>query len=185
MTTSCVLNRVQRTDGALLLMAFCLTAFGNASQAASLYEALATTYATNPTLEAARAQLRATDDGVPQVLSEWRPTVLGTVQGGHEWDNQNKPVTLNEEAYPRSYGVAVRQPIFDGFGTVAGTSQAENLVRAGRAQLASTDQTVLLNAVTAYMNVVRDAAVLEFTATTRKCFKPSSRRRDRATKSAN
>jgi outer membrane protein len=137
-----------------------LVASGTA-QAASLYEALATAYATNPTLEAARAQLRATDEGVPQVLSEWRPTVLGTAQGGHEWDNQNKPVVLDEETNPRSYGVTVRQPIFDGFGTVAGTSQAENLVHAGRAQLTSTEQTVLLNAVTAYMNVVRDAAVLE------------------------
>lgn len=132
-----------------------------AAQAASLYEALATAYATNPTLEAARAELRATDEGVPQVLSEWRPTVLGTAQGGHEWDNQNKPLELSQETNPRSYGVTVRQPIFDGFGTVAGTSQAENLVQAGRAQLTSTEQTVLLNAVTAYMNVVRDAAVLE------------------------
>ena len=55
--------------------------WGSAAQAASLYEALATAYATNPTLDAARAQLRATDEGVPQVLSEWRPTVLGTAQG--------------------------------------------------------------------------------------------------------
>ena len=65
------------------------------------------------------------------------------------------------ETNPRSYGVTVRQPIFDGFGTVAGTSQAENLVLSGRAQLTDTEQVVLLNAVTAYMNVVRDAAVLE------------------------
>lgn len=132
-----------------------------AAHAASLYEALATAYATNPTLEAARAQLRATDENVPQVLSEWRPTVLGTVQGGHEWDQQNKPIDLDLEKNPRSYGVTVRQPIFDGFGTVAGTSLAENQVQAGRAQLTDTEQTVLLAAVTAYMNVVRDAAVLD------------------------
>jgi TolC family type I secretion outer membrane protein len=130
-------------------------------QASSLYEAMATAYATNPTLEAARAQLRATDENVPQVLSEWRPTILGTAQGGHEWDSQNEPVSLNQETNPRSFGVTVRQPIFDGFGTVAGTSEAENLVRAGRADLTSAEQTVLLNAVTAYMNVVRDVAVLE------------------------
>jgi TolC family type I secretion outer membrane protein len=131
------------------------------AQAASLYEALATAYSTNPTLEAARAQLRATDENLPQVLSEWRPTVLGTAQGGHEWDNQNKPLSLDQETNPRSYGVTVRQPIFDGFGTVAGTSLAENLVQSGRAQLTDTEQTVLLSAVTAYMNVVRDVAVLE------------------------
>jgi len=132
-----------------------------AAHAASLYDALATAYASNPTLESTRAQLRATDEGVPQVLSEWRPTVLGTAQGGHEWDDQNKPLALEQETNPRSYGVTVRQPIFDGFGTVAGTSQAEHLVQAGRAQLTDTEQTVLLAAVTAYMNVVRDAAVLD------------------------
>ena len=118
-------------------------------------------YASNPTLDAARAQLRATDEGVPQALSEWRPTVLGTAQGGHEWDNQNKPLELDQETNPRSYGVTVRQPIFDGFGTVAGTSQAENQVQSGRAQLTDTEQNVLLLAVTAYMNVVRDTAVLD------------------------
>jgi TolC family type I secretion outer membrane protein len=145
-----------------MLGAAMLAAVGvDGARAASLYEALATAYSTNPTLEAARAQLRATDEGVPQVLSEWRPTVLGTAQGGHEWNNRNKPLALDQETNPRSYGVTVRQPIFDGFGTVAGTAQAENLVQAGRAQLTDTEQVVLLNAVTAYMNVVRDAAVLE------------------------
>lgn len=132
-----------------------------AAQAATLYEALATAYATNPTLDAARAGLRAVDEGVPQALSEWRPSVLGSVQGGREWDNQNKPISQSEETNPRSYGVTVRQPIFDGFGTVAGTSQAENLVQAGRASLTSTEQDVLLSAVSAYMAVVRDAGVLE------------------------
>jgi outer membrane protein len=145
---------------ASLVVAACLMST-SAAQAVSLYEALATAYSSNPTLDAARAQLRATDEGVPQVLSEWRPTVLGTAQGGHEWDNQNKPLRLEQETNPRTYGVTVRQPIFDGFGTVAGTSEAENLVQAGRAQLSSTEQIVLLNAVTAYMNVVRDTAVLE------------------------
>jgi TolC family type I secretion outer membrane protein len=141
--------------------ALAIAGWSGVAQAESLYEALATAYASNPTLEAARAQLRATDENVPQVLSEWRPTILGTAQGGHEWDQQNRPLELDQESNPRSYGVTVRQPIFDGFGTVAGTSQAENLVHAGRAQLTDTEQTVLLNAVTAYMNVVRDAAVLE------------------------
>lgn len=129
--------------------------------AASLYEALATAYTTNPTLEAARAELRAIDENVPQVLSEWRPTVLGTVQGGHQWDEQHKPLPLEQETNPRSYGVTVRQPVFDGFGTVAGTSQAENLVEAGRARLTDTEQVVLQSGVTAYMAVVRDAAVLD------------------------
>lgn len=138
------------------------------AEAASLLEALATTYAGNPTLEAARAQLRATDEGVPQVLSEWRPSIIGEVQGGREWDKQRKPLELRQDTSPRSYGVTIRQPIFDGFGTVYGTSQAENLVEAGRARLTLTEQTVLLDAVSAYMAVVRDTAVLELTRSNEK-----------------
>ena len=133
----------------------------HAAQAASLYEALATAYSTNPTLDAARAQLRATDENVPIVLSQWRPTVLGVAQGGHEWNNVNEPIKSSRDFSPVTAGVSVTQPIFNGFGTVAGTSQAENQVQAGRAQLTSTEQTTLLNAVTAYMDVVRDQSVLE------------------------
>ena len=133
------------------------------AEAASLYEALATAYAANPTLEAARANLRAIDENVPQVLSEWRPSVIGQAQAGHEWDEVQGPTQAlsQSETNPRSYSVTVRQPIFDGFGTVSGTSQAENQVEAGRARLINTEQSVLQNAVSAYMAVVRDQAVLE------------------------
>jgi outer membrane protein len=44
--------------------------------AQTLQEALAHAYANNPTLLAARAQLRATDENVPQALAGWRPTVV-------------------------------------------------------------------------------------------------------------
>ena len=133
------------------------------AEAASLYEALATAYAANPTLEAARANLRAIDENVPQVLSEWRPSVIGQAQAGHEWDEVQGPTQAlsQSETNPRSYSVTVRQPIFDGFGTVSGTSQAENQVEAGRARLINTEQSVLQSAVSAYMAVVRDQAVLE------------------------
>jgi TolC family type I secretion outer membrane protein len=133
------------------------------AEAASLYEALATAYAANPTLEAARANLRAIDENVPQVLSEWRPSVIGQAQAGHEWDEAQGPAqALTEtETNPRSYSLTVRQPVFDGFGTVSGTSQAENQVEAGRARLINTEQSVLQSAVSAYMAVVRDTAVLD------------------------
>ena len=57
--------------------------------------------------------MRAVDEGVPQALSEWRPTIEGRSQGGHEWDNINEPIARDRESWPRSYGVAVRQPIFN------------------------------------------------------------------------
>ena len=43
--------------------------------AQTLEEAMIAAYLTNPDLEAQRAALRATDELVPQALSDWRPTV--------------------------------------------------------------------------------------------------------------
>ncbi len=54
-----------------------------AAQVRTLEDALAAAYANNPQLQAARAQLRATDEGVPQALAGWRPTVIVSGGGGY------------------------------------------------------------------------------------------------------
>src|SRR5438105_13660984 len=46
--------------------------------AQTLTEAFAYAYNTNPQILAQRASLRATDESVPQALSNWRPTVTFT-----------------------------------------------------------------------------------------------------------
>jgi TolC family type I secretion outer membrane protein len=138
---------------------------GAAADAETLREALATAYAGNPTLQAARAQLRQTDELVPQALSNWRPTV--TVEGdvGAAWDRDvvdGGPDDSGARA-PKSATLDVTQPVYRGGRTIAERDQAENLVRAGRAQLQSAEQQVLLQAVIAYVDVLRDLAVLELT----------------------
>ncbi len=140
------------------------------AHAVDLNDALTQAYVGNPTLDSARAQLRATDELVPQALSGWRPTVQGQVSAGHEWfqdkskaapGQQFASIDPNRSFWPRTYGVSVSQPIFSGFGTVSSTSQAENQVEAGRAQLVDAEQQILLLAVQSYMAVVRDQAVLD------------------------
>jgi TolC family type I secretion outer membrane protein len=148
------------TATAVLAVMLC-GALASPALAVDLNEALAQAYAGNPTLEAARAQLRATDEAVPEALSGWRPTVVGTAQGGKTWVEQNTPMMLDQNLNSRQFGVTVSQPVFSGFGTVSSTSAAENRVLSGRANLADTEQQVLLQAVQAYMQVVRDRAVLE------------------------
>jgi TolC family type I secretion outer membrane protein len=147
-----------------------------AAMADDLNAALAQTYLGNPTLDAARAQLRATDEGVPQALSGWRPTVTGQVSAGPEWNHNGTKMTpqqaatvdRNTQFYPRIYSITVTQPIFSGFGTVSSTKAAESRVRAGRAQLLDTEQQVLLQAVQAYMNVVADQSILDLNVNNRK-----------------
>lgn len=146
------------------------------ASADDLNTALAQTYMGNPTLDAARAQLRATDEGVPQALSGWRPTVTGQVSAGPEWVHNGTKLSpaaaaqidRNTQFFPRTYSITVTQPIFNGFGTVSSTKAAENRVRAGRAQLLDTEQQVLLQAVQAYMNVVADQSILDLNINNRK-----------------
>ena len=62
---------------------------------------------------------------------------------------------------PAQVGATITQTLFNGFQTANKTRQAESAVLAARATLRLTEQTVLLNAATAYMNLLRDSAILD------------------------
>lgn len=132
-----------------------------AASAETLEEVLTSAYTTNPTLQARRARLRATDEGVPQALSNWRPTVTLSGDAGRGKYESNQATKRESMRDPKSYTLTVSQPLYRGGRTVAQTQQAEASVMAERALLQATEQTVLLNAATAYLNVVRDEAVLK------------------------
>ena len=104
---------------------------------------------------------------MPQAFSNWRPTITGTVEYGKSRTRSETSfggVTASEtdqNTTPTSGRIALEQPIFRGFRSFAELRQAEAQVRAQRAVLTTTEQDVLLAAVTAFMDVVRDQAVLE------------------------
>ena len=132
--------------------------------AQTLEEALVEAYGINPTLNAERARQRATDEQVPQALSGYRPTVTSNVQAGGRWLDSNEDSLTGQQddsLFTRSYGASIEQPLYRGGQTIAAVRGAENAVRSGRAQLESVEQTVLLNAATAYSDVYRDQAVVE------------------------
>ncbi len=128
----------------------------------TLNEALAAAYANSPVLRAARAGLRATDEQVPQALSNWRPTIdlTGDIERSDTFSNKRSFGGGSQLRTPRGVELNITQPVFRGLRTLAATRQAENTVEAARARLVSTEQDVLLDAATAYMDVVRDQAVL-------------------------
>ena len=145
----------------ILLGAIFLAGAGSQPAAAqSLNEALIQTYQSNPTLSAARAELRATNERVPQALSNWRPLVELEGTGGKAYDDNIRPTGTGDGRSPASGDLVVTQPLYRGGRTVAGTQRAENEVLAQRARLESTEQDVLLSAVTAYADVWRDQSVL-------------------------
>jgi outer membrane protein len=134
--------------------------------------ALIQAYQNNPQLNAQRAAMRAIDEGVATALAGYRPRVTGTASMNEVYLDQftRIPATdKTEQKYARtfgqnavgSYGITATQTLFNGFQTGNRTRQAESQVLAGRETLRTTEQTVLLNAVTAYMNLLRDTALLE------------------------
>lgn len=148
--------------GAALLAAVTVTFASSAALSQSLEEALAQAYLNNPTIEAQRAQLRATDELVPQALSGYRPSAEASASYG--WERQDARSSTGERrltSNPGGVNISVTQPLYRGGRTVASTRRAENLVQAQRATLMSAEQSVLLDAATAYLDVVRDQAVVE------------------------
>jgi outer membrane protein len=121
--------------------------------------------------------LRAIDERVPQAQAGMRPRVTGDAYLGVQRnrlvtkqrdvdvnDPTNTAITKNIQngaSVPRSAHLTVEQPIFDGFKAQNETRAAESGVFAGRERLRLTEQRVLFDAVTAYMNVLRDTAALK------------------------
>ena len=129
----------------------------------SLNDALEAAYLNNPTLMAERAALRATDEQVPQALSDWRPSMDLTGDAGSSAikNNTSSGTEKSQHRDPRSLSLSLSQSLYSGGQTMAAISEAENTVMAKRYNLEGTEQTVLLDAVTAYMNLFRDQEVLD------------------------
>jgi outer membrane protein len=100
---------------------------------------------------------------VPQALSNWRPEVEIDLSYGlrqRERDFNTSAADIKNTDHLQSISLTISQNLFRGFRTVAESDNARNLVAAGRANLIDAEQTVLLEAVTAYINVVRDRVIL-------------------------
>ncbi|HKD23327.1 MAG TPA: TolC family outer membrane protein [Rhizomicrobium sp.] len=144
----------------LLLSAAAVAALATSASAETftLNEALGVAYETNPQLEAARAGLRATDEGVAQANSNFRPNV--SAGGSYGYEKISPAIGGLPTASPLTGQLQLNQNIFN-YSDIAQISKAKSQVKAGRAQLVSAEENVLLAAVTAYMNVVRDEATVK------------------------
>ncbi len=123
--------------------------------------ALSQAYLYNPQLTAERQRLRETDEGVPQALSGWRPSVVlqGTAGGSAVFDSIDR-ARVPELRRPQQFDLRLTQPLYTGGRVGAQVLQAEALVVAERATLRASEAGVLLAAGTAYMDVARDARIV-------------------------
>jgi outer membrane protein len=131
--------------------------------AETLPEALVKTYQNNPQLNAERARQRGTDENIPQALAGYRPQLMATLGAGLQAvrnllpDNTVQTATLK----PWTIGLTVTQVLFNGNKTANNVRIAEFQVKSGREALRNVEQGVLLDAVTAYMNVMANYALVD------------------------
>src|SRR5438874_2130256 len=132
---------------------------GTAS-ADTLREALVSAYQTNPTLTAQRQALEATDATVAIARAAGRPQV--TAQVGLNRNLARSGVLNTGGKGPTlSAGADLSVPLFNGGSVRNSVQAAKTRVEAGRATLRAVEGDVFTNAVSAYMNVIRDRAVVE------------------------
>ena len=116
--------------------------------------ALVRAYQNNPQLNAQRAQVRSTDENVPQALSGYRPKVALTASAGYQYTDTlatsgGSPTQIvRTETHgtnpPRSVGLTVTQTLFNGQQTANRTRVAESQVSGAREGLRVLEQSVLL-----------------------------------------
>jgi outer membrane protein len=158
----------------IALLIACLAALPREAAAETIEAALARAYENNPQLNAQRAIVRQTDEGVPQALSGYRPTIAATATVGREYSDFENVIPPTPSlvpngasfvdrgmSTPHSVGGTVSQTIFNGEQTANKVRAAESQVSAARETLRVMEQSVLLAAATAYMDMSRDSANLE------------------------
>src|SRR4051812_13526418 len=160
---------------AIAMLSCPLPGFCERALADTLEAALAYAYVNNPQLNSQRALVRSTDEGVPTALAGYRPKAIATANVG----TQSLSTTIREigsttpRTAPASYftqsgvntphgvGITVTQNLLNGLQTTNRTRLAESQVFAARETLRNIEQSVLLSATIAYMNLLRDAGILE------------------------
>ena len=153
---SCVL--VKRILAAVVFSATLSTAAP--ASAETIFGALVKAYQLNSSLNAERAGVRVTDEGVAIAKSGYRPTVAGV--GSLDYTSTSR-ANIGSRITTGSFGVEIRQMLFDGFQTRNNVAAAEARVRAAGEALRNTEQNTLFNAASAYMDVIRDRQIAALT----------------------
>ena len=96
-------------------------------------------------------------------MSGYRPIITGNGDINYQNTKTKTPLGIvnRSKTYPKGYSVDLVQPIFNGFQTTNAVRESEALVRASRETLRAVEQQVLLDCVTAYMDVIRDQAIVK------------------------
>lgn len=122
--------------------------------------ALSSTYENNPALKAARAETRAVFERLPQAEAGWRPRVSMNANVSAADGSVEPDMGADGSYLTRGASLNLNQPLYRGGRTSADTEAARNVIRAQLARLDRTEQLVLFDAITAYLDVLQNEALL-------------------------
>lgn len=142
----------------LLLAASAGAMVATPALADDLREALTSAYNTNPTLQGARATQRATDEGVPLARARGLPSLSG--QANYTEFLKKNPVAFTAPDRAVTADVQLGLPVFSGGSVKNSIRAAKTRVEAGQEDLRATESGVFSQVVAAYMDVIRDAAIV-------------------------
>ncbi|MBW4707692.1 TolC family outer membrane protein [Roseobacter sp. YSTF-M11] len=146
--------------GVAMSAGFAVVFAGQGVRAETLADALVGAYKTSGLLDQNRALLRAADEDVASAVAALRPILNYSASVGRDFGDRRSvqstglPTTTNLESTTGTLGLAASLLLYDGGATKLGTEAAKETVLATRQQLISIEQSVLLRAVSAYLNVV-------------------------------
>lgn len=127
------------------------------SKAETLSEALSKAYLNNPTLRSERSALKAQDESVVTAVAGQRPALsLATTL-----NRQNSQTTKSVSTTPTSMTLSLSQTLYRGGRIRKGIELAEVQILSSRAKLVTVEQQVLSSVVNAYVNLLRDQAVVQ------------------------
>ncbi len=129
------------------------------SHAETLRGALAEAYENNPTLTAARAGQRATNEGVPLAKANGRPNA--SITPTYFENVMQDSGSSVSQARGINIGTNISAPLYAGGGIKNAIRAAENRVEAGFANLRGTESAIFSAVVGAYMDVIRDESVVD------------------------
>ena len=150
------MTRIAGRHATTLFAAALLAGSFSTAGAETLTDAMVMAYNNSPTLDVARAALRAVDESVPQARAGLRPRVTASASATLATSNDRFFAGANNIADSQRVGVDGNWTIFDGGETAAAVDAALASVAGQRAQLLVQEQAVLLDTVTAYLDVRRD-----------------------------
>lgn len=140
---------------AAALVSASMLVLANGASAETMSGALAKAYKFNSSLNATRAGVRVTDEGVAIAKSGWRPTIAGT-------SSINYATQAGTRLTTGGFGVSINQTLFDGFQTLNNVRGSEAQVRAADENLRNTAQNMLFDAASAYMDVILNRQIAAF-----------------------